>query len=141
MAKAKKLTVKQIESLKNVLIEESIRVRENVSTTKEVSETPISEAKDQVDSANDNILLNTKLRFTKRETLYLKKILKSLENIESGEYGECKECGDCISYQRLLARPTSDMCITCKEESEREENQNYFLRTSKSLSQTFTYSA
>jgi DnaK suppressor protein len=91
------------------------------------------ETKDEVDSANDNILVSTSFRFTNRENFYLKKIKKALKKIEEGEYGLCEDCGVEITYQRLKARPTSELCINCKEESEREENQNFFLRGSKSI--------
>ena len=141
MTKVRKLTAKQVENLKTLLFSESERISNNVGNRKELHDTPVSEAKDQVDSANDSILLTTKLRFSKRETLYLKKILKALERVQAGEYGECEECGSNIAYQRLQARPTSEMCITCKEESEREESQNFFQSKSKSMAQTFTYTA
>jgi DnaK suppressor protein len=53
----------------------------------------------------------------------------------------CDDCGGEISFTRLLARPTSEMCIICKEESEREESQNYHDRRSKSLGREMTVSA
>ncbi len=59
--------------------------------------------------------------------------MKTLSKIESEQYGMCDECADPITYSRLIARPTSEMCILCKEESEREESQNFFERRSKSL--------
>jgi DnaK suppressor protein len=73
------------------------------------------------------------MRFSNRESLYYKKIMKTLSKIETEQYGMCDDCGDAITYTRLMARPTSEMCILCKEESEREENQNFFERRSKSL--------
>lgn len=91
------------------------------------------ESKDSVDSANDNILVSTSLRFSNREALYLKKIQKALKKIDSEEFGSCDDCGALISFQRLLARPTSDLCIECKEESEMSELHNIFHKKSKSL--------
>jgi DnaK suppressor protein len=95
-------------------------------------------AKDEVDSANDSILLAADMRFSNRESLYYKKIMKTLSKIESDQYGMCDECGDPITFSRLIARPTSEMCILCKEESEREESQNFFDRRSKSLGREMT---
>lgn len=49
------------------------------------------------------------------------------------EYGLCSDCGDWIRFERLLARPTAEMCIVCKEESERDESSSFTGRQSKSL--------
>jgi DnaK suppressor protein len=62
-------------------------------------------------------------RLKARNALYLKKVRKSLQKIEEGTFGECENCGTEISYNRLFARPTADLCIQCKEAEEKEENQ------------------
>jgi DnaK suppressor protein len=128
------LSEKQIVALKDKLLAEAERIKTNFQLKKqEYLTSAVSGAKDEVDSANDNILLAADMRFSNRESLYFKKIMKTLSKIESEAYGMCDECGDPITYTRLIARPTSEMCILCKEESEREENQNFFERRSKSL--------
>jgi DnaK suppressor protein len=128
------LSEKQITALKDKLLAEAERIKTNFQLKKQEYETSaVSGAKDEVDSANDNILLAADMRFSNRESLYFKKIMKTLSKMESEAYGMCDECGDSITYTRLIARPTSEMCILCKEESEREENQNFFERRSKSL--------
>jgi DnaK suppressor protein len=128
------LSDKHLEALKDKLLSEAERIRTNFQLKKhEYENNSITGAKDEVDSANDNILLAADMRFSNRENLYFKKIMKTLSKIESDAYGMCDECGDPITYSRLIARPTSEMCILCKEESEREESQNFFERRSKSL--------
>ena len=128
------LSDKQISELKDKLLGEAERIRTNFQLKKsEYEENSLTGAKDEVDSANDNILLAADMRFSNRESLYYKKIMKTLSKIESEQYGMCDECGEAITFSRLIARPTSEMCILCKEESEREENQNFFERRSKSL--------
>jgi DnaK suppressor protein len=62
-------------------------------------------------------------RLRARNAIYLRKVKRSLQKIEEGTFGECEDCGQEISYNRLIARPTADLCIKCKEEQEREENQ------------------
>lgn len=101
----------------------------------------INSGKDEVDSANDDILRRSELRFATRENLYLKKLVKTIELMDRGDYGVCEECGQDISFTRLKARPTSTMCIGCKEESERGELQNYHGRMSKSLGQSLVLRA
>lgn len=135
------LSEKQIAQLKEKLLAEAERIRINFQLKKhEYENSTATSGKDEVDSANDNILLAADMRFSNRESLYYKKITKTLSKIETEQYGMCDDCGDPISFQRLLARPTSEMCILCKEESEREENQNFFERRSKSLGREMTVS-
>lgn len=93
---------------------------------------------DDVDSANEELMRRTELRFSAREGMYLKKLSKSLAHIEEEDYGMCEDCGGDISFTRLKARPTSTMCITCKEESERDEFASFNGRQSKSLGTTIS---
>lgn len=135
------LSEKQLAMLKEKLMNEAERIRTNFQVKKQEYESnSITGAKDEVDTANDSILLAADMRFSNRESLYYKKIMKTLSKIETEAYGMCDDCGDPITYQRLIARPTSEMCILCKEESEREENQNFFERRSKSLGREMTVS-
>ena len=131
------LTKKQLKELEDNVKAERERIHNKLNleqTTKSMSQT--NSGKDEVDSANDDILRHTELRFATRETLYLKKLIKTLIMMEGDEYGMCEECGAPISFTRLKARPTSTMCIGCKEESERDELQSFQGRQSKSLGKT-----
>lgn len=135
------LSDKHITALKDKLLAEAERIRTNFQLKKnEYENSSVTGAKDEVDSANDNILLANDMRFSNRESLYFKKIMKTLSKVETEGYGMCDECGDPITYTRLIARPTSEMCILCKEESEREESQNFFERRSKSLGREMSVS-
>lgn len=135
------LSDKHIAALRGKLLSEAERIRTNFQLKKsEYGNSSIAGAKDEVDAANDNILLANDMRFSNRESLYYKKIMKTLSKVETEGYGMCDECGDPITYTRLLARPTSEMCILCKEESEREESQNFFDRRSKSLGREMSVS-
>lgn len=135
------LSDKQLAELKDKLLAEAERIRTNFQLKKfEYENNSMTGAKDEVDSANDSILLAADMRFSNRESLYYKKVVKTLNKMESDHYGMCDECGESISFSRLSARPTSEMCILCKEESEREENQNFFERRSKSLGREMSVS-
>ena len=125
----------QLETLKDKVMAEIERI-ENKLAAEKLLEVNESSGRDEVDSANDEILKRTELRFATRETLYLKKLRKTLTQMDSDEYGMCEECGAQINFQRLAARPTSTLCIGCKEESERDELQSFQGRQSKSLGQS-----
>lgn len=45
----------------------------------------------------------------------LRDINSSLKRLEEGTYGICKYCDKPIDEKRLLARPTSSSCVTCKK--------------------------
>lgn len=95
-----------------------------------------TELADPLDEASANIQASHNLRFRNRDVFYLKKINKSLKKVSRGTYGLCDECDDNISYERLLARPTAELCICCKEEAELGEKSNIFGKRSKSLGQS-----
>lgn len=132
------LSKKELNVLRTIMLDETKRLEASFTEKKEY-EAGTSDHKDEVDSANDQIQLESSMRFSKRDTFYYKKLNKALKFIETEEYGMCNDCGEPISFTRLRARPTSEMCITCKEESEREENQNFHMRKSKSLGQEMSF--
>jgi len=45
----------------------------------------------------------------------LRDIKVALKRLEEGNYGVCKYCKKPIEEKRLLARPTSSACISCKK--------------------------
>lgn len=128
------LTKKQLKSLMDLVQAERDRIFNKLNLESSGQTFIKDKSGDEVDSANDDIMRKTELRFATREMLYLKKLNKTIRLMDTDEYGMCDECGAQISFTRLSARPTSTMCITCKEESERDELQNYQGRMSKSLS-------
>lgn len=40
---------------------------------------------------------------------------KALDRLAKGNYGICKYCDQPIAEKRLLARPTSSACVSCKK--------------------------
>ena len=94
------------------------------------------ELRDPVDEANSNIQASHELRMKNRELFYYKKLNQTLDRIKKGTVGICKECDGEINFERIMARPTAEMCISCKEESEMAEQNNFFHRKSKSLGKT-----
>ncbi len=126
------LTDEQIENIKNKLIQE----REKLSFSERDENVfclDKNELADQVDEACINVETAKMLRFRNREIFYYKKINSTLDRIEKGNYGQCDECDGDIGYERLLARPTAELCIACKEEAETIEKNNIYQSRSKSL--------
>ncbi len=126
------LTDKQIVTLKDNLLSEKERIS-NKKLEGEKYQLDRNELADPLDEASINTQTSHDIRFINRENFYLKKINKSLEAINRGVYGLCEECDGEIGFERLNARLTAELCISCKEEAEMAENSNFFEKKSKSL--------
>jgi len=64
---------------------------------------------EEIAQYTDNLSIEYSLEKTLRD------INKALQRIEEGVYGMCAYCSKEISEGRLLARPTSNACVECKE--------------------------
>jgi DnaK suppressor protein len=130
--KMKALTKKQLETLKNKLLQEKLSLVFNAENGSELDLTLLNGG-DDVEQSISDYNNSHQLRFRNREVFYAKKIDKALKKFDVNEFGLCTDCGGWIKYERLLARPTAEMCILCKEESERDESSSFLGRQSKSL--------
>lgn len=97
-------------------------------------------AGDDVDLSNTEREEALDLRLKSRQSIMLKKIDQALGKIKNGTYGTCEECGCDIEINRLRARPTTDQCITCKEEQERGEGKILYQKRSHTLGKSLNNS-
>lgn len=129
------LKAREVDKIKGKLLSEKDRIQ-----GKEVDSSDFclkrEELSDPIDEACANIQASQELRFKTRESKYLQKIEKQLLRVSDPEFGECEECGEAIGFERLMARPTAEKCIGCKEVAESDEKGNFFQRRSKSLGRT-----
>lgn len=130
--KVKPLTKKQLETLRQKLLAEKQSLVFNEGVTTDIS-LVAPEGGDEVEASISDYNNSHLLRFRNREVFYVKKIDKALKKFDLNEFGLCSDCGCWIKYERLLARPTAELCIVCKEEAERDESNNFIARQSKSL--------
>lgn len=131
--KIRALTKKQLDTLKNKLMEEKNSLVFSDQSDASNLELAIPEGSDEVEQSITDYTNSHLLRFRNREVFYAKKIDKALKKFDLNEYGLCTDCGDWIRFERLMARPTAELCIQCKEESERDESSSFSGRQSKSL--------
>jgi DnaK suppressor protein len=129
--KMKALTKKQLETLRKKLLDEKQSLV--FESPEEELDLSLNAGGDDVEQSISDYNNSHQLRFRNREVFYVKKIDKALKKFDVNEYGICSECGCWIKFERLLARPTAEMCIICKEESERDESSSFIGRQSKSL--------
>jgi len=110
---------------KRIFIEQRDQIMMNVAIVDEnLMVRP--EDKDEVDQANADIEQSMRTQLKNRETVALKKINEAIKRIEEGSYGECENCSDPIELRRLQARPTTTLCIACKEEEEKTSASTVF---------------
>lgn len=106
-----------------------VYLEENGSEEQESSQLRVvGSAGDDVDVMNRELEWAFNMKLKKRNKYYAQKINLALKKIENGTYGKCEDCGEAISQERLRARPTAQLCICCKEQSEIDENQTFQLR-------------
>jgi DnaK suppressor protein len=127
----KPLTKKQLNTLKSKLLSD----KESLVFSEKDTDLSLSkpEGSDEVEQSITDYTNSHLLRFRNREAFYAKKIEKALKKFDLDEYGKCSDCGSWIKFERLMARPTAELCIFCKEEAERDESNNFIARQSKSL--------
>ncbi len=129
------LSLQQINTIREKLIAERERILETAQKDEERQKYLIdrNELSDPVDEASANMQASHDIRVKNRESFYLRKLNKTIQRVNDPEFGLCSECGLEISFERLKARPTAELCIGCKEESEHSEKNNFKQRQSKSL--------
>ena len=116
------MDAERIEFFRNLLqerIQELLGEAEKTRTTMTGSGTP--PFPDPADRATLETDRNFTLRIRDRERKLIMKIREALERLDAGTYGICEICGGEISEKRLIARPVTTMCITCKSRLEAQE--------------------
>lgn len=76
---------------------------------------------DLSDQASYEESISLHLRHCERDQNLIRKIDAALQLIQHGDYGYCLECGIEIGYERMIARPTAEMCVECKNAAEMKE--------------------
>ena len=115
---------KELEKFKDILMQKRDRLLVNAQQTLETDMTLDSaDLPDEMDLASSEYLQSFQFRLRGRERTFLAKIDKALAKITDGTFGICEDCGEPIHTKRLEARPETNLCIKCKEEQEREEQQ------------------
>lgn len=77
--------------------------------------------RDSLDESTEEELLSTELRLRDREKMLLAKIRSALRRIEDREVNQCEDCDEPIGFKRLMVRPVTTLCISCKELREAHE--------------------
>lgn len=61
------------------------------------------------------------LALRKKSDGHIMELRNALDRIKNETYGICLDCDDEIPAKRLMAQPTTRLCVTCQEAKEREQ--------------------
>lgn len=113
-----KKELKQMESLllvrKNILLRE---VEERVKKYRDANSGKITDIVEIASSASDG---DVEMIVAEEDAREVKQIDDALAKIRAGHYGTCEQCGRPIKKARLKAIPFTTLCVSCKEEEEKE---------------------
>ena len=119
---AAKLTKKDLAEIQSKLLQEKTNLEKELSEiarknphNPEDYQAVFEEYGDDL-SENVSEVAKFDLNLSLEQTLEkaLRDVNNTLESIEKGGYGICKYCNQPIDKARLLARPTSSACVSCK---------------------------
>lgn len=116
------MNASQLAFFKSLLLIELGQLQENLNHTSEHLR-EVEDAADPADRATQEESRGLELRTRDRERKYLKSINSALVRIEDGCYGYCDDTGEPIGLKRLIARPTTKLCLEAQERHERRERQ------------------
>jgi DnaK suppressor protein len=113
------MTQKERKSFKMIL--EDLKKKTLNLSASEDDVIPASEIRgDDADINSLNMENDFKAKMSNRNTLMIRDINLALTRIEDESFGLCLECDDEIGTKRLLARPTTTLCLNCKEQEEKK---------------------
>jgi RNA polymerase-binding protein DksA len=123
-APTKKMSKKDLEYFKKILLKKREEVQKNLeylktvvldSTTKEATGDHSSYSYHMADQGTDAMEREKAFLFASRDEKYIKQIDEALERIENGTYGICRVTGNLIGKERLEAVPTTTISVEAKK--------------------------
>ena len=107
---------KQIEELKQTLLERKELITNNINESREsINSLKNSECNDEFDYAEvssdsfkEGIIANQQVK-------ELEEIEDAIKRIQKGTYGVCEMCDESIAIGRLRAKPFAKFCTPCRE--------------------------
>jgi RNA polymerase-binding protein DksA len=124
----KGMSKKQLAHLEKRLLEERARVMkelgyygESFNSSLQASDGDLSSYSfHMADQGTDAMEREKAFLFASSEGRLLMEIDEALRKVYAGEYGKCEMCEKPIARARLEAMPYARLCVSCKEQQERE---------------------
>lgn len=74
---------------------------------------------DQADVGSKGLERDAEMSLRANQSELLLQTEKALDRLDKGSYGQCEVCGEAIGKNRLMAFPRATLCLTCKQQEER----------------------
>jgi DnaK suppressor protein len=103
---------------RELLVIQMITLQKTVCKTMADMKTDTEKCADSLDMAAVEFDRQMELSIRWRERGVIQEIREALQRIDRGVFGVCDCCGEAISEKRLLARPTSHLCLGCQQQRE-----------------------
>ncbi|MBP7992407.1 MAG: TraR/DksA family transcriptional regulator [Candidatus Magasanikbacteria bacterium] len=104
-----------LEKIKAILLSEKIKISGELTNNPDTD----GQFPEYGDNLEDNAQEVTDFLSKKPVEMALERTLRdidsALKRLEEGKYGICKYCDKPIDENRLMARPTSSSCVSCKK--------------------------
>ncbi len=120
VAKAVRLTKKEMEKYRRLLEEKKASLSAEIAKTRSAEEETTEEAtQDIADKAVSSYTREFLYSLTDGERTTLLQIDDALVRIDEGSYGLCINCGQLLAEKRLNAVPWAPYCLDCQELNEK----------------------
>ena len=107
-----------IASFKKILL----ALKSKALAAPEAEVTPVSDIRgDDADINTQRMENDMQLKMSARNVAMIRDVNIALKRIDEGTYGLCLDCEEDIGVKRLEARPFTTLCISCKEQEEKEK--------------------
>ncbi len=103
---------------RELLVMQMITLQNAVGKTRSGMNTDPGKCADSFDMAVIELNWQMELSMRGRERRIIQEIREALQRIDRGLFWICDRCGEAISEKRLLARPTSRLCLDCQQRQE-----------------------
>ncbi len=113
--------LKQMETL--LLAKKSALLKDVEERFKKQKDDNNEKLTDVAEIASSSLSSDMEMQLVEEDARELKQIEDALARIKAGHYGTCEQCGCLIKKARLKAIPFTTLCISCKEEEEKEDNE------------------
>ena len=125
--KKKRFSKKELEKIRQILIEEKKRILEHLRNLGSLSATDGTfrtadelphHSMHMAEFASDNQAIDAAIELRNIEERQLAEIEEALIRLDGGRFGICEVCGQNITKARLMALPWTRFCRECKEKME-----------------------
>jgi len=123
------MNINNVHYLKSLLIKNLQDLHLSAEKTSTEMKSDEKRFPDPYDRATVELGRSVELIIRSREQELIREIEETLIRMDRGEFGICQTCGKTISEKRLWAKPTSLLCIKCKEEEESRERRRSILKS------------